>query len=205
MKNGDSTVKNERHNAAFMVGLIAGGLAGAGYMLLRAPRSGRETRRQIAAALRQKVQAAQEAATTVTDEAQRATEQMAERLDGVRSTVVAQGSGVKERIASVPSRLTLPLPGQHGAGTINGGEDATEPLAGLSPAEVAPADSVVLTPAEVEALGASAWPANAPQAGGDGSAIPIVMDPMVDEATGELLLPDPVDLTDLSTEPERQT
>ncbi len=110
---------NERHTAAFVVGLALGGLAGAGYMLFKTPRSGAEVRAGIAARIQGVIGAVKETAEVVGVETLRAGEQTVERLE-------ATGAAVRDRLPGISGVADL-VPGNRGESNASSPNDETAP------------------------------------------------------------------------------
>lgn len=110
---------NERHTAAFVVGLALGGLAGAGYMLFKTPRSGAAVRAGIAARIQGVVDTVKETAGTVGVETLRAGEQTVERLE-------ATGAAVRDRLPGMSGVADL-VPASRGDGGADGAADSMGP------------------------------------------------------------------------------
>lgn len=112
-------VANERHTAAFVVGLALGGLAGAGYVLFKTPRSGAAVRAGIAARIQGVVDTVKETAGVVGVETLRAGEQTVERLE-------ATGAAVRDRLPGMSGVADLD-PGTRGDAGASGSADTMEP------------------------------------------------------------------------------
>ena len=110
---------NERHTAAFVVGLALGGLAGAGYVLLKTPRSGADVRAGIAARIQGVVGTVKETVGVVGVETLRAGEQTVERLE-------ATGAAVRDRLPGMSGVADL-VPGNRGESGGGGSSDAIAP------------------------------------------------------------------------------
>jgi gas vesicle protein len=110
-------VANERHTAAFVVGLALGGLAGAGYVLFKTPRSGAAVRAGFAARIQGVVGTVKETAGTVGVETLRAGEQTVGRLE-------ATGAAVRDRLPGMSGVADL-VPGNRGEGGSS--SDTTAP------------------------------------------------------------------------------
>ena len=120
----------ERHTAAFVVGIALGGLAGAGYVLFKTPRSGADLRADIAARVQGIVDAVKETAGIVGVETRRAGEQTVERIE-------ATGAAVRDR-----------LPGAAGVADLVPGLNRETPVA-----------EPVAKPTLTEVADAAVWPA----------------------------------------------
>lgn len=112
-------VANERHTAAFVVGLALGGLAGAGYVLFKTPRSGADVRAGIAARIQGLVGTVKETVEVVGVETLRAGEQTVERLE-------ATGAAVRDRLPGISGVADL-VPGNRGEAHARRSNDATTP------------------------------------------------------------------------------
>lgn len=129
---------NERHTAAFVVGMAVGGLIGAGYVLFKTPRSGREVRDQILGRIRGVVDTVAETAEVVGVETRRAGEQVAGRIESARDVVT-------DRLTGLPG-----IPGHHDV------PDAATPDAPLrAPAAAVPAADAPEAAAELGDLAAA--------------------------------------------------
>ncbi len=100
------TVAHERHTAALVVGLALGGLAGAGYVLFKTPRSGAEVRAGIKARIQGIADVVKETAGVVGVETRRAGEQTVERIE-------ATGAAVRDRLPGAAGVADL-VPGERG-------------------------------------------------------------------------------------------
>ncbi len=100
------SVAHERHTAALVVGLALGGLAGAGYVLWKTPRSGAEVRAGIKARIQGITDAVKETAGIVGVETRRAGEQTVERIE-------ATGAAVRDRLPGASGVSDL-VPGERG-------------------------------------------------------------------------------------------
>ena len=107
---------SERHTAAFVIGLALGGLAGAGYVLFKTPRSGAAVRAGIAARIQGVVGTVKETAEVVGVETLRAGEQTVERLE-------ATGAAVRDRLPGMAGVADL-VPGNRGEPGGSGGATA---------------------------------------------------------------------------------
>ena len=111
---------DERHDAAFVVGAILGGVLGGGYALLNAPQSGAETRAELAARWKELTGRVAGAVAGVEDEARRlaagageAVAPLTDRLSRDRAETAAAvevvEGGVRVTVETEPV-LTLPDP-----------------------------------------------------------------------------------------------
>lgn len=80
-------MRKERHDAAFVVGAVVGGLAAAGVTLFRAPQSGARTRAHIAERLEPVTSKTAELSRTIADQTQAVRSQAVARSEALRATV----------------------------------------------------------------------------------------------------------------------
>lgn len=176
-------VAQERHTAAFVVGIALGGLVGAGYVLLKTPRSGADLRAGIAARVRGIVDTVKETAGVVGVETRRAGEQTVEKIE-------ATGAAVRDKLPGASGVADL-VPGRNReteslaptASAAPARPDAPSPAAPERVAAVETGETVVVadvadgadtalppTLAEVAAAAAAAEPALAAPLSGDAGA-----------------------------------
>ena len=102
----ETGVADQRHDAAFVVGAVLGGLAGATYGLLRAPQSGERTRAQLAEYAHAVVYRVEAAADRFADTAARLGGESRRRVDGAVASV--RGLAVRRSRTEVTSETRPP-------------------------------------------------------------------------------------------------
>lgn len=127
---------DERHDAAFVVGAVIGGLAAAAVTLFRAPQSGPRTRAQLAERIRPPAATAAQRARTAARAAQGTTQR-------VSAVVVGSTDAVRSRLGrgtDRPSRTTIIGPSAAPAGSRGGlvTESGPRPAAPIGPIGGAP-------------------------------------------------------------------
>jgi gas vesicle protein len=150
-------VANERHTAAFVVGLALGGLAGAGYVLFKTPRSGAAVRAGIAARIQGVVGTVKETAEVVGVETLRAGEQTVERLEATGAAVRDRLPGMAGVADLVPGNREPAVPGGAKAAVIRpdtpaGADELSDAVAGAADRD----DVAVAPPGTEESLEAVA-------------------------------------------------
>jgi hypothetical protein len=121
-KRAEREAGQEGGSAAFVVGAILGGLAGAAWTLFNAPRSGAETRAELARAVERVVRGVGEAVTGARDRVRDAGERAADRVALALDSVAGGAGGPVDLLAVEP-----PAP-------ADGLETASSPAATAPPA-----------------------------------------------------------------------